>query len=457
MLNVAGALPAGPDERDGDVFPLRERLRLRDDFGLALLELRARDVEFQRLRKGPWALFIGIAVHWQGNAEAWPSQETLARFSGWSTRAVRDQADSLERGGFVRVRRERRADGSERIFYAPGLVTLAALADFVERFPRERAKPLRIQAPPPADPTPTHPPATAADAPPEGASMEPRDQDQIEPSSCQATPSSSPSAPVVAEEQQVEVTREDQEIARKALAERMKRKHPTRRAARWFDAGELAMVAACSAALEGDAAEKLVAHRDAIAGAFITSKDGAPTVRFIWEKLDHFFDHVDRGRRRRLADERAVRKREESAAAAKPPPRATQAFAAIPRDQMDADLERIFGPGSMFRDDGQLARACHALLAMVGLGRLWTANGPTAEASELLEANGGPLSSGERVMLLAAWAFWNGSGGLALAEILQRLDSEPTEALCFLVMSSKYGADAVDDWLAENARLEVAS
>lgn len=111
----------------------------------------------------------------------------------------------------------------------------------------------------------------------------------------------------------------------------------------------------------------------------------------------------------------------------------------------------------MFRDDLQLARACRALLSTVRLDRLWSREGPTAEAAELLEANGGPLSSGERVMLLAAWAFWNGSGGLTVAEILERLDGEPAEALCFLVMASKYGADAVDDWLAENDRSEVPS
>ena len=106
----------------------------------------------------------------------------------------------------------------------------------------------------------------------------------------------------------------------------------------------------------------------------------------------------------------------------------------------------------MFRDDPQLSRACHTLLAMVRLERLWTEQGPTPQARALLEANGGPLSSGERVMLLAAWAFWNGSGGVTLAEVLERLDLDPAEALCFLVLAAKYGADAVDDWIFEHAR-----
>jgi hypothetical protein len=104
----------------------------------------------------------------------------------------------------------------------------------------------------------------------------------------------------------------------------------------------------------------------------------------------------------------------------------------------------------MFRDDAQLARACRALLGTARLGHLWTDAGPTVEATELLAANGGPLSSGERVVLLATWAFWNGSGGLTLAEVLAQMHGEAAEALCFLVMASKYGADAVDDWLAEH-------
>jgi hypothetical protein len=90
----------------------------------------------------------------------------------------------------------------------------------------------------------------------------------------------------------------------------------------------------------------------------------------------------------------------------------------------------------MPRADKQLARACCALLATVHLERLWTEDGPTPEASELLEADGGPLSSGERIVLLAAWTFWNGSGGRRLADILEQFDADPMEALCFLVMAS---------------------
>jgi hypothetical protein len=344
MLIAAKVLPAGPGERDVEVFPLRERLRFRDKFGLALLDLRARSIAFRALAKGPWALFIAIAVHWQSNAEAWPSQDALARFSGWSSRAVRDQADTLERGGFIRLRRERRADGSERIFYAPGLVTLAELAAFVERFPRERAKALRHEldeVPPPLSPVPIHPPEAASGTPPEGSSMELSDLNLNEPSSCE-TSTTTPSTPTE-EENSIPISEEDRAVARAALAERMKRKHPTRSAPRWFDGGDLAIVAACSSAIEGDGDAKLQAHREAIVGAFLASKEGPPTVRFIWGKLEHFLDHVERGRRRLRADHASKLRSEREVAPATrvigtPAP-------AISHEQMTADIERLFGPG----------------------------------------------------------------------------------------------------------------
>ena len=91
----------------------------------------------------------------------------------------------------------------------------------------------------------------------------------------------------------------------------------------------------------------------------------------------------------------------------------------------------------MQRDDQRLARACRALLATVRLERLWTEDGPTLEAVRLLEADGGPLSSGQRIVLLAAWTFWDGSGGLTLAEVLEQFDADPMEALCFVVMASR--------------------
>jgi hypothetical protein len=101
----------------------------------------------------------------------------------------------------------------------------------------------------------------------------------------------------------------------------------------------------------------------------------------------------------------------------------------------------------MFRDDAQLARCCRALMAQARMEKLWTVAGPTPHALELLDANGGPLSSGERIMLLVTFAFWNGRGELRFAEIVETLDVEPTGAVCLLLTAVKRGADQVDAWL----------
>jgi hypothetical protein len=55
-------------------------------------------------------------------------------------------------------------------------------------------------------------------------------------------------------------------------------------------------VADAKAAIEGDGHDKVDVHRAAIAGAFAVSKHGPPTVRFIWEKFEHFIEHAERGR-----------------------------------------------------------------------------------------------------------------------------------------------------------------
>lgn len=127
--------PGLSGERDDGAFPIRERLRFRDNLGLGLRELRQRGT-FAALRRGPWQVFIAIACYWQANAEAWPSQETIATFTGYSSRAVRDYVEMLERVCIVRLRRERRPGGADRIYCSPGRVTLIELAAFVERFPR---------------------------------------------------------------------------------------------------------------------------------------------------------------------------------------------------------------------------------------------------------------------------------------------------------------------------------
>ena len=101
----------------------------------------------------------------------------------------------------------------------------------------------------------------------------------------------------------------------------------------------------------------------------------------------------------------------------------------------------------MFKNDEQRAVVCLALLDRIGLQRLWTLRGPTEEAQRLLAEDGGALSSGERAMLLVAWALWNGSGKLTLSELIQAMDGEHLAAVGTLLSSLRFGADGVDDWL----------
>ena len=84
----------------------------------------------------------------------------------------------------------------------------------------------------------------------------------------------------------------------------------------------------------------------------------------------------------------------------------------------------------MFRTDAQICRAVRVLLKPAGLQRLWTAEGPTDRACTLRDENGGVLSSGERILLLAAFAFWNGRGGCTLDDAIGTLDRAHVERLC---------------------------
>lgn len=308
MLDAARVLPAGPGEPDDDVFPIRDRIRLRDNFGFVLQELRKRGPAFRALAKGPWSVFIAIATHFQLNAEAWPGQQAIAQFSGCSTRAVRFHVATLERRGFLVLRRGRRADGGERIFYSPGPVMRRELAAFSEDYPKDRAKVVNAApvAAPAVVPISNHPPEDPAGSPAERLSMEP-DRDQKEPSSCESAIANA-EAPD-AQEEQPTVTKEDREVARWALAERMKRKHPKRPPPRWFDGADIAMVALCTATIQGGREAKEQAHRDAITGAFCASKDGPPTARFIWGKLEHFLEHVERGQKKLRNEELDARRR----------------------------------------------------------------------------------------------------------------------------------------------------
>lgn len=105
----------------------------------------------------------------------------------------------------------------------------------------------------------------------------------------------------------------------------------------------------------------------------------------------------------------------------------------------------------MFRDDRQIAACARVLLARVGLAYLWALNGPTERACEMYDASagGGPLSSGERAMLLLAFALWNGGRHLVAADLLS-LDDGNLAAVGTLLSAVAMGSEAVDVWLHDH-------
>lgn len=106
----------------------------------------------------------------------------------------------------------------------------------------------------------------------------------------------------------------------------------------------------------------------------------------------------------------------------------------------------------MFRSEAQQARACRALCERARLGGMWSASGPTEEAIALFEAGGGPLSSGERVVLHVAWAFWNGAEKATLADVIHRLDGRNLHAISTLMLALAHGSEHVEAWIEEMER-----
>lgn len=102
----------------------------------------------------------------------------------------------------------------------------------------------------------------------------------------------------------------------------------------------------------------------------------------------------------------------------------------------------------MSRNELQTSRALRVLLTPMRLGSLWTDEGPTARAVELLEQDGGASSSGERTMVLAGGGIWSGHAPTLRFEALLGLDNANTEALCSLLVVITQGAEAVDAWIA---------
>ena len=108
-----------------------------------------------------------------------------------------------------------------------------------------------------------------------------------------------------------------------------------------------------------------------------------------------------------------------------------------------------------FRDDAQLARACELLCNAVtvrGCFRTEPAPEATRYAIDIRDGRVG-LSSGELIMVRAAWAFWNGDRSVALADLITTLDGPRLDAIVSL-LAVLHDADAIDLWIHQREREE---
>jgi hypothetical protein len=70
-------------------------------------------------------------------------------------------------------------------------------------------------------------------------------------------------------------------------------------------------------------------------------------------------------------------------------------------------------------------------------------------ARDLAEHGGGPLSSGERLLLLVAWSLWSACNHVTVGEVFYNLDSRSLTMLGKLMIAAGRGAEAIEAWLAE--------
>lgn len=102
--------------------------------------------------------------------------------------------------------------------------------------------------------------------------------------------------------------------------------------------------------------------------------------------------------------------------------------------------------------DGERARVCRILVRQADLANLWTPEGPTPLAQDLLQQNGGTMSSGQRVLFLLAWVIWKtplDPTKLKASEILGCLDDDHLHLVGTLLGAISHGHEALQQWLAK--------
>jgi hypothetical protein len=103
----------------------------------------------------------------------------------------------------------------------------------------------------------------------------------------------------------------------------------------------------------------------------------------------------------------------------------------------------------MFRSERQQCQAIRLLLSGLNLEYLWTETGPTDQACKWVKRN--PLSSGESILLRAAFDLWNGEGKVTLWQIQGTLDQRHCERLFSLALAAG-GSRAAEAWMRSERR-----
>lgn len=113
-----------------------------------------------------------------------------------------------------------------------------------------------------------------------------------------------------------------------------------------------------------------------------------------------------------------------------------------------------------FRDREQLLLVCRTLCAPVGRANLWRVDGPDVEALLEWQVRGEsrPISSADRMLVLAAWALWSDEDDFAFSEPILRalevLDASHAAMLTHLLAARGEGPDSVDQWIRSRENTE---
>lgn len=107
----------------------------------------------------------------------------------------------------------------------------------------------------------------------------------------------------------------------------------------------------------------------------------------------------------------------------------------------------------VFATDQDRLRVLRILVTRAELPNLWTPEGPTALASELLAMNGGTMSSAQRALFLFAWVVWKNPldpTKLKASDLLGTLDGDQLHLVGTLLIALSEGPEALKTWLAQH-------